>query len=156
VVKGLHNRLGEHGEALTVLSLLQGEPLLLHEDAAGTLGDISQRLRDLVGDDTEVVAMYSVVPGADGDSQFSSLEHVPLREAMARLHQVAGGGDDALTVLSVLDQTTEFDDSGPVSQAFSSLREALRGLFNRAGENGQQLTVLSLLSQTRPATPPES
>jgi hypothetical protein len=166
----LHNKLGENGQALTVLSLLHGPPLAGPEsgDISGSLRDVSQRLRDLAGgDETELVNMYSVYPNDGGSLEFLALELVPLGQAIQRINQLNGGRDDAPTVLSVVDQSDQDSDDGAPdgpadgvggvdgadgphragSQALTRLREAIRGLFNRAGENGQPLTVLSLLSE---------
>jgi hypothetical protein len=159
--KELHNRLGENGQALTVLSLLQGPALVGAEsdDISGSLRDVSQRLRDLAGgDETELVSMYSVYQNDGGSLEFLALELVPLNPALQRISQLNGGSEDAPTVLSVVEQSdaSSEDQNGdggaegasrPVSQAMTRLREAIQGLFNRAGENGQPLTVLSLLSQ---------
>jgi hypothetical protein len=152
--KGLHNKLGEHGQALTVLSLLEGpEYAGSREDISGSLHDVAERLRAMAGgNDAELVSMYSVYPNEGGSLEFLALELVPLRQAIARINQINGAGsDDAETLLSVVDRpdddVEDGDTEGSVSQAFSHLRDALRNLFNRAGENGQSLTVLSLLSQ---------
>jgi hypothetical protein len=149
--KGLHNKLGENGQALTVLSLLEGpEYVGSREELSGSLHDVSERLRAMAGgNDTELVSMYSVYPNEGGSLEFLALELVPLRQAIQRINQINGaGGDDAETVLSVVDRSDGLEDTeGPVGQAVSHLRDALRSLFNRAGENGQSLTVLSLLSQ---------
>jgi hypothetical protein len=149
--KGLHDKLGENGQALTVLSLLEGpEYAGSREDISGSLHDVNERLRAMAGgNDAELVSMYSVYPNEGGSLEFLALELVPLRQAIQRINQINGAGrDDATTVLSVVDRPDALEDTeGPVSQAFSHLRDALRNLFNRAGENGQALTVLSLLSQ---------
>jgi hypothetical protein len=149
--KGLHDKLGENGQALTVLSLLEGpEYTGSREDVSGSLHDVSEHLRAMAGgDDAELVSMYSVYPNEVGSLEFLALELVPLRQAIQRINQINGAGrDDVTTVLSVVDRPDEREDAeGAVSQAFSHLRDALRNLFNRAGENGQSLTVLSLLSQ---------
>jgi hypothetical protein len=150
--KGLHNKLGESGQALTVLSLLEGPAYAgSREDISGSLHDVSERLRALAGgNDAELVNMYSVYPNEGGSLEFLALELVPLRQAIQRINQINGAGsEDADTVLSVVDGSDDgLDDAEEtVSQPFSHLRDALRNLFNRAGENGQSLTVLSLLSQ---------
>lgn len=162
--KGLHNKLGENGRALTVLSLLEGRPYVGPEDISGSLRDVSQRLRDIAGgDDTELVSMYSVYPNEAGSLEFLALELVPLRQAIQRINQINGGKEDAQTILRVLDRSDEEEGGvgdadpgglGPVNQAVIRLRETLQGLFNRAGENGRPLTVLSLLSE--PARTPQS
>jgi hypothetical protein len=150
--KGLHNKLGENGQALTVLSLLEGPAYAgSREDVSGSLHDVSERLRAMAGgNDAELVSMYSVYPNEGGSLEFLALELVPLRQAIQRINQINGAGsDDAATVLSVVESPDDgLDESEePVNQTFSHLRDALRNLFNRAGENGQSLTVLSLLSQ---------
>jgi hypothetical protein len=150
--KGLHNKLGENGQALTVLSLLEGPAYAgSREDISGSLHDVAERLRAMAGgNDAELVSMYSVYPNEGGSLEFLALELVPLRQAIQRINQINGaGGDDAATVLSVVDGSDDGLDEPEetVSQPFSHLRDALRNLFNRAGENGQSLTVLSLLSQ---------
>jgi len=150
--KGLHNKLGENGQALTVLSLLEGPAYDgSREEISGSLRDVSEHLRAMAGgNDAELVNMYSVYPNEGGSLEFLALELVPLRQAIQRINQINGAGnDDAATVLSVVDESDDGPDDGEetVSQPFSHLRDALRNLFNRAGENGQSLTVLSLLSQ---------
>jgi hypothetical protein len=163
--KGLHNKLGENGQALTVLSLLEGPEFAgSKEELSGSLSDVSQRLRELAGgDETELVSMYSVYPNDGGSLEFLALELVPLRLAIQRINEIngRGRGEQARTVLRVIDGNDddgldqaedELDSDGPVSQAVTRLRDAMRGLFNRAGENGQPLTVLSLLSE--PDQPP--
>jgi hypothetical protein len=146
--KGLHNKLGEHGQSLTVLSLLEGPPSAgTKEEVSGSLRDVSEHLRALAGgNDAELVNMYSVYPGQEGALEFLALELVPLRQAIQRINQINGDGN-AETVLSVVDRNEELEEAdGPVSLALGHLRDALHGLFNRAGENGQSLTVLSLLA----------
>jgi hypothetical protein len=153
VFKELHNKLGESGQALTVLSLLEGpEYAGPREAVSGSWGDVGQRLRDMAGgNDAELVSMYSVYPSEGGSLEFLALELVPLRQAIQRINQINGGSDDAPTVLSVVDRADELNEAdGPLSLAVTHLRDALRGLFNRAGENGQSLTVLSLLSHPAP------
>jgi hypothetical protein len=149
--EGLHNKLGENGQALTVLSLLEGREYSGAEDISGSLRDVSQRLRDIAGgDETELVSMYSVYPNQQGSLEFLALELVPLRQAIQRINQINGGRDDTQTVLRVLDGTDELDEAesdGPKNHALTRLRDTMRSLFNRAGENGQPLTVLSLLSE---------
>jgi hypothetical protein len=148
--KRLHQVLGEHGESLTVLSLLSRPPGLdADEEFEGDLSVISQRVRDLAGDDAQAVNMYSVYHGDSGALEFLSLEQVPLRQAMARLGQFPGLESGHRTVLSVLDPSNDEGEQwdGPTGGAFAHLRDALRSLFNRAGENGQPLTLLSLLSE---------
>jgi hypothetical protein len=159
VFKGLHNRLGENGEALTVLSLLEGPPFVgSRDDVSGRLSDVSERLRQMAGgNDTELVNMYSVYPGTGGALEFLALELVPLRQAIQRLNEINGRSGDVETVLSFLDAPDEAEDSdGPPSGAITRLRDAMRGLFNRAGENGQPLTVLSLLSQPADGHTPDA
>jgi hypothetical protein len=156
--KDWHNKLGEDGEALTLLSLLEGPPYEgSREEITGSLGDVSQRLRDLAGgDDVKLVNMYSIYPNAGGSLEFLALELVPLRQAIDRIQQINGGRADAPTVLSVVDQSDELEASnGPVSQAFTHLSDALHALFNRAGEDGQPLTVLSLLSHPGKGSAPD-
>jgi hypothetical protein len=150
--KELHNMLGEKGQALTVLSLLEGPDYVASgETVSGSLRDVSDRLRQMAGgDDTELVSMYSVYPNEGGALEFLALELVPLRQAIQRINEIngRGGNGDVPTVLSVLDRQDELDDSdGAGPGAIGRLRDALRSLFNRAGENGQSLTVLSLLSE---------
>jgi hypothetical protein len=152
--KRLHKRLGENGESLTILSLL-GHPagISADEEIEGDLGTVSERLRFLAGNDTELVNMYSVYPNDKGSLEFLSLELVPLGQAIERMREIPGNQNGRRTVLSVLDPSDDEDDAdvGDVSGgAFAHLRDTLRGLFNRAGENGQPLTLLSLLS-----APPE-
>ncbi|HEX3794726.1 MAG TPA: hypothetical protein VHV57_09525 [Acidimicrobiales bacterium] len=149
MAKRLYKGLGEKGESLTILSLLR-PPAGLNDDEEleGDLTDISQRLRDLTGDDSEMVNMYSVYPNEGGSLEFLSLELVPLRQAIERMQQLPGNQNGRRTVLSVLDPSSDGDDSEEsAGGAFTHLRDALRGLFNRAGENGQPLTLLSLLSE---------
>ncbi len=154
--KGLHNKLGENGQALTVLSLLEGPPYAGSEDIAGSLRDVSQRLRDIAGgDESELVSMYSVYPNQEGSLEFLALELVPLRQAIQRINQINGGSEDAPTVMRVIDRSDELEDAegdgdghdGQADRAVTRLRDTMRGLFNRAGEHGQALTVLSLLSE---------
>jgi hypothetical protein len=149
--KRLHKALGENGESLTVISLLN-EPTNFNadEELEGDFDDITQRLRDLTGDDTEVVNMYSVYPNTGGSLEFLSLELIPLRQAIERMHQLPGNEASRRTVLSVLDPSDDVDDVPSGGGALAHLRDALRGLFNRAGENGQPLTLLSLLSEPKP------
>ena len=144
--KELHNRLGENGTSLTVLSLLKRHPELDGTDLAhGDLQTISQQLLDSAGDD-EVVDMYSVYPTPGGSLEFLALELVPLRQAIEELRRNAK--DHSTTELRIVDPGELVDEQpGAVSSAMSHLRDALRQLFNRAGENGQELTVLSLLSE---------
>jgi hypothetical protein len=150
--KELHNKLGEKGQALTVLSLLEGpDYVAAGETVSGSLRDVSERLRQMTGgNDTELVSMYSVYPSEGGSLEFLALELVPLRQAIQRINEIngRGGNGDVRTVLSVLDRQDELDDSdGAGPSAIGRLRDTLRSLFNRAGENGQSLTVLSLLSE---------
>jgi hypothetical protein len=144
--KEFHNRLGENGVSLTVLSLLKPHPELDgSESASGDLRTVSQQLLDAAGDD-ELVDMYSVYPSAGGSLEFLALELVPLRQAIEQLRRNAN--ENASTELRVINPEDEIDDGpGAVNQAMTRLREALHQLFNRAGEHGQQLTVLSLLSE---------
>ncbi len=171
--KELHNKLGEKGQALTVLSLLEGPDFVGSEDLSGSLRDVTQRLRDMAGgDEAELVSMYSVYPNEGGSLEFLALELVPLRQAIQRINQINGGSDDTRTVLRVLDGSEEEQEweasenagpgagsgsegDGPVGQAMIHLRDAMRSLFNRAGERGETLTVLSLLSEPNPEHSPE-
>jgi hypothetical protein len=148
--KRWHNRLGENGESLTILNLLNHpNGLQPDEEMEGDLTEVSERLRILAGDDTEMVNMYSVYPNDGGSLEFLAVELVPLRQAIERMRQLAGNQGGRRTVLSVLDPSSgeDGDESDMISVgAFAHLRDTLRGLFNRAGENGQPLTLLSLLS----------
>jgi hypothetical protein len=160
--KELQNRLGENGQALTVLSLLEGPEFVgSREELSGSLSDVSQRLRDMAGgNDTELVSMYSVYPNESGSLEFLALELVPLRQAIERINQIngRGAGAKAQTHLRVVDRADELADSGadgPVSGAVTRLRDAMSSLFNRAGENGQPMTVLSLLSESTEDPTPE-
>jgi hypothetical protein len=166
MLKGLHNRLGENGQALTVLSLLEGPEFAgPREDVSGSLSEVSERLREMAGGtDTELVSMYSVYPNESGTLEFMALERVPLAQALARINEINGQGrGGGHTLLQVVDGADDdADDSpddgsadGPTNQALSRLRDALRGLFNRAGENGRPLTVLSLLSEPDESSPSE-
>jgi hypothetical protein len=149
VLKGLHNRLGESGESLTVLSLLKplGDDAPLN-DTEGDFLEITERLRTLAGDDAEVVDMYSVYPNEGGSLEFLALELVPLRQAIEELRRNARSDDRGRAVLRKVRSSDEIDEpEEPGNQALGHLREAIRKLFNRAGENGEQLTVLSLLSK---------
>jgi hypothetical protein len=167
MLKDLHNRLGENGEALTLLSLLDGPEFEgADEPITGTLREISERLRVMAGgDDTRVVSMYSLYPGDNGSLEFLALELLPLRQAIEQINQINRGASDAPTVMRVIgldeddavdsesDESAAAEDgAGAVGHAVASLRDALSGLFHRAGENGQALTVLSLLSQPAPPT----
>jgi hypothetical protein len=171
--KELHNKLGEKGQALTVLSLLEGPAFVGSADISGSLHDVSQRIRDLAGgDEAELVNMYSVYPNEGGSLEFLALELVPLRQAIQRINQINGGSDDSQTVMRVVDRSEESEDweaseeaglmagpdsagDGTVGQAMSHLRDAMRSLFNRAGERGEALTVLSLLSEPVPRQRPQ-
>jgi hypothetical protein len=163
MLKGLHNRLGENGRALTVLSLLEGPEFVgPREDVSGSLTEVSRHLREMAGgNDTELVSMYSVYPNESGALEFLALERVPLAQALARINEINGRGrGGGHTLLQVVDRADDdADDSndaegdGPTNQAISRLRDVLRGLFNRAGENGQPLTVLSLLSELDESSP---
>jgi hypothetical protein len=148
--KRLHNRLGENGESLTILNLLKHpKGLRADEEMEGDLTEVSERLRVLAGDDTEMVNMYSVYPNDRGSLEFLAVELVPLRQAIERMRELPGNQAGRRTVLSVLDPSSDgdVDESDVISGgAFAHLRDTLRGLFNRAGENGQPLTLLSLLS----------
>jgi hypothetical protein len=172
MLKGLHNRLGENGQALTVLSLLEGPEFVgPREDVSGSLSEVSLRLREMAGgNDTELVSMFSVYPNENGSLEFLALERVPLAQAISRINEIngRGSGGGAHTLLRVVDRADADDDTegsddglddgladGHVNQAVARLRDALRGLFNRAGENGQPLTVLSLLSGPDGAPKPE-
>ena len=157
--KGLHNKLGENGEALTVLSLLEGPAFAgSKDDVSGRLSDVGARLRQMAGgNESELVNMYSVYPGGGGSLEFLALELVPLRQAIQRINEINGRSGDVEVVLSFLDAPDEIEDAdGSPSNAITRLRDAMRGLFNRAGENGQPLTVLSLLSRPDGAPDPDA
>ena len=143
--KQFHNRLGENGVSLTVLSLLRPHPDLDGSASSGDLRSVSQRLLEMAGED-ELVDMYSVYPDAGGALEFQALELVPLHEAIEQLRRI--GIENASTELRIFSPGDELDEQpGSVNQALVRFRDALRQLFNRAGENGQELTLLSLLSE---------
>jgi hypothetical protein len=157
VLKGLHNLLGEHGESLTLLSLLKPmDSAVPLGETEGDLNEISSRLLQLAGDESEVVDMYSVVPNEGGSLEFLSLELIPLRQAIEEMRRYAGDNEETVNVLSVVDPSEQIEDQpGTVNQALSHLRDALRALFNKAGESGQHLTVLSVLSRPSKKADPE-
>ena len=72
--KGLHNKLGENGEALTLLSLQESpDHPKASEEISGNLRDVNERLCEMAGGDDTEVNMYSVYPNEGGSLEFLAL-----------------------------------------------------------------------------------
>ena len=161
----LRNILGEDGEALTVLSLLEGPKKGAAAPPQGemSLEQATERIAASAGEDARVVTVLSLCRESrdpDGDA-FWSEHDVPVREACDLLRRQVGHGANPTVVLEWLSaedqrrleqQAAAPDDGpGPVREAVQRFVEALRRLFNAAGEDGQPLTILSLLVRQEPS-----
>ena len=152
----LHNILGEDGEVLTILSLLQPA-----ETAADKpLGEMSlqeaiQRIYDIAGDEGRAQLVLSLrrTLGDAATDAFTSDEDVTVADLSGELLELADADSRVvLRRLTVADQpaddeieTDEDSAGGGFRDALHRFIAALRHLFNIAGEDGQQLTILSLL-----------
>ena len=157
-----HNKLGEDGQRLTVLSLLprsgldRGPPEswgeLSLDEAVGEILRIG-------GENGAARAVLSVTVQDDGEADFTSEENVALRDLADHLYGVFGGDGQAPTVLRLLrpdddvlggadgpagDVSHDRSDEGALA-AVRRLREAVHRLFGGSAEEGIPPTVLSLL-----------
>jgi hypothetical protein len=157
-----HNKLGEDGQRLTVLSLLPRSGL--DRGPPESWGELSldQAVGEILrigGENGAARAVLSVTVQDDGEADFTSEENVALRDLADRLYGVFGRDGQAPTVLRLLrpdddvlggtdgparDVSHERSDEG-VLAAVRRLREAVHRLFGGSAEEGIPPTVLSLL-----------
>ncbi len=164
----LHNILGDDGEVLTILSLLQA-PDRPDGAADKPLGDMTlqeaiQRIYDIAGQEGRaqlVLSLRRSLGDASTDA-FTTDQDVDVADLSAELLQLAGQDANAPVVLRRMTVADEPDDDGSEDQgddgtggfrdALHRFVQALRSLFNAAGEDGEQLTILSLLVRQPPAS----
>lgn len=166
-----HNRLGENGQRLTILSVLPRDPSV--DEALRAANELSLRqaideLFRIAGEDGRAdVLMLSASEGADHLDTVIE-EQISLRDLADRLYaafgedglarsalRVLGPDDDPLALLGMSEESSADDDkdSGPLA-AIRRFREAVYRLFGGSAEQGVPPTVLSLLVD-HPAAPEE-
>jgi hypothetical protein len=154
-----HNRLGEDGRRLTILSVLPRTP--------GSAGDYSSQALSLraaidelfriAGEDGRAGFVLNVTgDGVDGP-QFTTEENVSLRDLADRLYGSYGPDGDTASYLRVLgpdddpfgwlgSDESDVDDAGRSPLAsLRRLREAVHRLFGGSVDQEVPPTVLSLL-----------
>jgi hypothetical protein len=151
-----HNKFGENGQRLTILSLLSPTP-----DGLGALqhdGEISLReaideIFRLGGQDGEARLVLEVT-GQNGDGpDFSVQENVSLRELADRLYGSYGADGDRASVLRLVQPGDELlgewassgDDDPNGLSPLRRFREAIHRLFGGSAEQGVPPTVVGLL-----------
>ena len=173
-----HNRFGESGERLTILSLLPRVPFdpelfaLFDSDSEHSLREAVDEIFRIGGADGEARFVLDVTGADDDGPTFSIQEHVSLRELAERLYAAYDGDQKYHSVLRILgpaddpigetsESATGGDDteearpgSGPLS-ALRRFRDAVHRLFGGSAEQGLPPTVLSLLCAPNIAAAPE-
>ena len=160
----LHHILGEDGEVLTIMSLLQPAQRATDQPLGEmTLQEAIQRIYDIAGDEGRAQLVLSLRRTLTTDA-FSTEEDVTVSALSDQLLQLAGENPDVPVVLSCMTQDDEpvddddedDDDNGGFVDALHRFAQALRNLFNAGGDDGEPLTVLSLLVRqpTEPGQPP--
>ncbi len=115
-----HNRFGENGQRLTILSLLARADPDASDPAPG--GDLSldqalQALYRIAGEDAAAGVLLSVTIRGDEGAEFTSQENVPLRELATQLYATFGPEGKAPTVLRVLGPDDDPFDVGAAPDA---------------------------------------
>ncbi len=166
-----HNRFGENGRRLTILSVLPRAPVI-QPDRELTLRAAIEEVFRIAGADGHAQVVLDMTIH-DDLPEFTTEQNVGLRELSERLYALGADGQSA--VLRVLhpdddpfgDYTTSLvgdgaDDSegGPLA-ALRRFREAVHRLFGGSAEADIPPTVLSLLvgpalGATTPPTTDES
>lgn len=153
-----HNRLGEGGQRLTILSLLPRAGLASgtrEPSGALSLREAVEEIFRIGGEDGEARAVLSVTVQGEGETEFTTEENVTLRELAARLYGTFGVDGEAPSFLEVLSPDDDLLDGaggtgadgggeGPLG-ALRRLREAVYRMFGGSAEEGIRPTVLSLL-----------
>jgi hypothetical protein len=144
-----HNKLGEGGQRLTILSVFPGASLGI----AGEGGNLRTVLALRVHEEDEV--------------EFTAEENLPVHELADRLYETFGADGQSVSVLRVLrpgddplvkfalserPDTDQDASRGPVA-ALLRFREAVHRLFGGSAEQGTPPTVLSLLVNPTDAQP---
>ncbi len=158
-----HNKFGENGQRLTILSLLSPMPADAKPLELG--GEISLReaideIFRLGGKDGEALFVLDVT-GKDGDGpDFSVQEHVSLRELAERLYGSYGAEGERASVLRLVqpgddvfdgwesgtdDEPGEGSDSQDSPSRLQRFREAVHRLFGGSADQGVPPTVVGLL-----------
>lgn len=156
-----HNKFGEGGQRLTILSVLPHESL----EPAGPLPEVERSLREAIdevfriaGEDGYARMVLGLNVRQEDDFEFTAEENLSVRELADRLYgafgaegrsgavlRVLGPNDDPLAKFGPFDAPNP-DDSGrgPLA-ALRRFREAVHRLFGGSAEEGTPPTVLSLL-----------
>jgi hypothetical protein len=157
-----HNKLGEDGQRLTILSLLPRAGLDRAQPEVGGKFSLHQAVEEIFrigGEDGRARAVLSVTVQNHGEPEFTSEENVALRDLADRLYGAFGPDGQIPTVLRLLgpdDELLAAPDGGDPGEnggrlgegalgALRRFREAVHRLFGGSAEQGVPPTVLSLL-----------
>jgi hypothetical protein len=170
-----HNKFGEGGQRLTILSVLPhatssqpGQPAEVELSLREAIDEVFR----IAGEDGYAHIVLGLNVRREDDVEFTAEENLSLRELADRLYgsfgadgrsdtvlRVLGPGDDPLSTFGPFDPPSTDDDSsrGPLA-ALRRFREAVHRLFGGSAEAGIPPTVLSLLvnptDPTGSKTPP--
>jgi hypothetical protein len=145
----LHNRFGEKGQRLTILSLLGEQP----RQGAMPLSEAIDELYRIGGPEgTARIVVELHVEGEDR-ADCTVEENVSLKALAQTFYEAFGESGDAQATLHVLDADedplpdgTDVGRSRPHPiEAIRRFREAVSRLFGGSADEGQPPTVLSLL-----------
>ncbi len=169
-----HNKLGEGGQRLTILSVLARVPLAdtqQRSDAEVSLQQAIDELFRIAGEDGHARTVLDVRLQDGLEPEFTTEENLSVRELADRIYESYGADGQSTSVLRVLgpddDPFAQFapaepsntdPERGPLA-ALRRLREAVHRLFGGSAEEGIPPTVLSLLVAAKPAAatqPPDT
>jgi hypothetical protein len=175
----LQNAMGERGQRLTVLSVLP--KVGANSDLPGgastmSLQEAVDEIFRLCGEDGEARSVLTFASEQESDPQFTSEEHIALKDLAARLYQSCGEGATVSTILGVINSNDDLfgptegagsppagsndsdgdSSSGPLD-VLRRFREAVYRLFGGSVEEEVTPTVLALLvGPARAAGGPDS
>ncbi len=162
-----HNRFGEDGQRLTILSLLPRVPLgHTHsaEDSELSLREAIDELFRIAGEDGNAQVVLNVTVDGGEEPDFTTEENVSLRDLAARLYGSFGADGETASFLRILSpdedplgepgtlEPTGPEQTGRALAGLRRLRETVHHLFGGSVEDGVPPTVLSLLVDPNAAT----
>ena len=115
-----HNKFGENGQRLTILSVLpRAEPAAtdLGPRRELSLHQAIEVLYGIAGEDGAAGSLLSVTIGSDEEAEFTTEENVPIRDVAMQLYMTFGPDGDAPTILRVLGPDDDPFDVGEESDS---------------------------------------
>ena len=165
-----HNKFGEGGQRLTILSLLPGAS----PEQTGQPSEVELSLREAIdelirvaGEGGNLRTVLGLSVRENEELEFTAEENLPVQELADRLYAAFGADGQSGAVLRVLgpgdDPLVKFDLSAPPNPdqdssrgplaALRRFREAVHRLFGGSADAGVPPTVLSLLVNPTDAAP---